>query len=364
MDVDFIQDRACERITEILDALGMEYTERHDYIQAACPVHGGNNDRGMFWAIRSNHWQCKTRGCHSETITGPSSSVFGLVRGAMTRKTEKPWTFKQSVSFVVQALGLDTKNADKRTSEEIEIAKLLKQNKKKVKRLDDKRLLLSAVVGKLKPDTMYYPGRGIDKDIIARYNISYCDTRGKAMYKRAFFPILDITGRYIVGWSGRSIYDKCQKCSMYHHPKRQKCPDKKYRSLYPKWKHSTKFSAEDYLYNIWFAKPFISRTGTVILCEGPGDVWALEAAGIRNSVAIFGLSISRKQRLLLQNSGALTILCAFDNDEAGNKAGKKIQESLNHYFRVFRITPQNNTDFADMSKSEICDKMDSFLQKV
>lgn len=106
-DIEFIQARACERIAEVFDAIGCDHIERHDYLQAACPVHGGNNDRALFWAMRSNHWQCKTRGCHEDPITGPSSSIFGLVRGAMSRKTEKIWGFQQAVLFVAQVLGLE-----------------------------------------------------------------------------------------------------------------------------------------------------------------------------------------------------------------------------------------------------------------
>ncbi len=116
-NVMFIQNRACERINEVLDALGLDYTERHDYIQCACPVHAGDNPRGMYWLIKSNHWKCATRGCHLDPITGPSTSVFGIVRGVMSRKTETPWNFHQAVTFISQALGLEEHQEDTMTAQ-------------------------------------------------------------------------------------------------------------------------------------------------------------------------------------------------------------------------------------------------------
>jgi 5S rRNA maturation endonuclease (ribonuclease M5) len=363
-EVEFIQDRACERIAEVFDSLEIDYVERHDYLQAACPVHGGDNQRAMFFAIRSNHWQCKTRGCHRDPITGPSTSIFGLVRGTMSRKTEKKWNFQQSVNFVAQILGLEKCNIDGGTAQDMEMAKIIKQHRKRQSAVQGRGIPLATMISRLKLDQVYYPNRGIPPEIIAKYYISFCNTKGKPMYKRAFFPILDITGRYIIGWSGRSIYDKCLKCNMHHHPKRSSCPDRKYRGVYTKWRHSDNFHAELCLYNIWYAKPFISKTGTVILCEGPGDTWAYETAGIRNSVALFGLNISHKQRLMLQNAGALTIVCTFDNDEAGRKAMQKLKQNLIHYFRVFCVTPDNVNDIGSMLTDDITKKIGPVLQRV
>lgn len=361
-EISFIQDRACERIVEIFDALGIEYIERHDYLHCACPVHDGSNDRALFWAIRTSHWECKTRGCHKDPVTGPSSSIFGLVRGAMSRKTEKEWGFQQAVNFVAQILGLEQCQIDEKTAQDIEIAKIVKNHRKKQAAIPSRGVPLATMIPYLSPDKIYYPNRGVSPEIIARYNISFCNTKGKPMYKRAFFPILDVTGRYIVGWSGRSIYDKCSKCNMHHHPERASCPDSKCRGMYTKWKHSENFPGESVLYNIWYAKPFISKMGTVILVEGAGDVWALEAAGVRNSVAILGTSLSKSQRLLLQNAGALTIVGMFDNDDAGQEGMKKLERDLIHYFRIFCVTPETVNDIGEMLPKDISEKIGPILQ--
>jgi len=362
-EVSYIQDRASERITEIFDALGIEYDIRNDYIQCACPVHAGDNPRAFYWAMQTSHWKCTTRQCQEDPVTGPSSSVFGLVRGAMGTKTENRWSFQQSVLYIAKVLNLCDIKMDADTYDDIEVTKAIKRYKQR-RKLDIKSdlTLLSDVIPKLKPDTTYYPKRGVSENTIAKYHISFCDDPKKPFCNRAFFPILDITGRYIVGWSGRSMWEKCETCNVYHKPKTY-CPEGKEKIKCGKWKHSQGFKSENCLYNYWFAHPFIAKTGTAIVCESPGNCWALDHCGIKNSVGIFGLNMSKKQRLLLQKAGALTLVFALDNDDAGQKAIKKLKEQLNYYFRLFFITPTDKNDIADMLPSDIKKQFGDILSK-
>jgi len=364
-EISFIQKRACERVTEIFDALGIEYTERCDYLQAACPVHDGNNQRAMFWAIQSSHWECKTRGCHRDLISGPSTSIFGLVRGAMSRKTKKEWTFQKAVRFVAKILNLQNLEMNAETDDDIEVAKIIRQYRSRQKKQSiENGKLLTDFLPHLRPDNVYYPTRGVSPEIISRYHISYCNTKGKPFYKRAFFPILNDTGKYVMGWSGRSIYEKCLQCKMYHYPKRASCPDVQYKSAYVKWKHSVGFCAEKYLYNYWYAKYFIDKIGVAIICEGAGDVWALESIGIKNSVALLGLNMSKQQRLLLQNAGALTLMFVLDNDEAGRVAQERFEKILKWYFRLVFIIPDGVNDIGDMIPYDLKKTIAPALQQV
>ena len=357
-EIALIQDRACERVGEILDALGVQYEERYDYLQFACPVHGGTSPRSVYWAVQSSHWKCMSRNCEQEKITGPSSSIFGLVRGALTNQMEKPCNFQSSVQFIVSVLGLSNVQMDDDTAETVEVNKAIKAYRKKLAtNHSDNRVMLSSVLPSLKPDTVYYPSRGISERIIARYHISYCADKNRPFYNRAFFPILDETGKYILGWSARSIFDKCDKCKL-HHDVVDTCPGQ------AKWRHSKGFKSGQCLYNYWLAKPLMSKFGTAIICEGPGDVWSLEEAGIKNSVALMGLSCSTKQRQLLQKAGALTLVFMLDNDEAGKKAVAKLQKDLMYYFRLFFITPDNVNDIGDMMGEDIKAKILPFMEKI
>jgi hypothetical protein len=362
-EIRYIQDQANNRITELLDILGIQYTERHDYIQMACPIHSGDNERGLYWAFRTNHFSCQTRHCEENGITGKSSSIIGLVRGIMSTREDRSWSFIQTVMFIAKILNITQIKLDPETQQDIEINKILQQYRaKKDKIVNNKEyLLLRDVLPSLKSDTIYYPKRGVSQNIINKYYISYCDDKNKRFYKRAFFPVLDDTGKFVVGWSARSIYSSCKECKMYHNPEIN-CPDKKYKGLYPKWLHSLNFHSEQFLYNYWSAKRFISKTGTAIICESPGNVWALESVDINNSVALMGLSLSKTQRLLLQKAGALTLIIILDNDKAGKDAKQRLEDSLGYYFRLIFIYPENVNDVAEMLPQEIKEKIGKILK--
>ena len=134
--------------------------------------------------------------------------------------------------------------------------------------------------------------------------------------------------------------------------------------FYEKWLHSKNFRKEKYLYNYWFSKYNIARTGTAIICESPGNVWAYEMAGIKNSVAIMGLNMSKTQRQLLQKAGAVTLILTFDNDEKrrGQDAAEKLSEELNHYFRVINISIKEAKDIAEMSSDQIRESIGNVLR--
>jgi DNA primase len=119
-----------------------------------------------------------------------------------------------------------------------------------------------------------------------------------------------------------------------------------------KWKHSHEFKTQEHLYNYWFAKEYIIKQKYVILVESPGNVWRLEESNLHNSVAIFGSSLSDKQKMLLDISGALSIITIMDNDQAGQKATEQIIKKCNKTYNVFNI-PIKYEDIASMSVSDI-----------
>lgn len=363
--IESIQQTANDRIIEIFDALNLDYTERPNYLQCKCPIHDGDNPRSLYWTIPTPHWKCATRHCEQDVITGPSSSIFGLVRGALSNRSKKQYTFLQAVDFVIKVLGLTYESGQSINDESLIIDKTIREYRKKIKtQKPTNAILLCDVLSTLTPDDIYYPNRGISPDIIKKYYISICRNENKPFFNRAFFPVLDETGKYIIGWSARSIFDKCKRCDLYHDIDRQECPDKKYQTLYVKWRHSKDFKTELMLYNYWNARHFIKSNGVAIVCEGPGDVWALEAAKIKNSVAMFGLNLSKQQRLLLQRAGALTLVFILDNDDAGKRSIDKLNNELQWFFKLVFITPNNVNDIGDMLLGDINEQIIPIIQRV
>lgn len=362
-EIDIIQTRAGDRVTEIFNALGMEYVQRNDYYQGPCPVHGGDNSRAWYWIQNVKSWRCSTKHCEGLTATGRSSSIFGLVRGVLARRDNKPCSFVKAVNFVAYVLGIKHIAENEKTAEDIAIDQAIAEHRKHKKKELACKSCLADFVPMLVPDTAYYPNRGVSAEIIHRYYISSCDTRGRQFYKRVFFPILDITGQYVAGWSARSIYEECPKCFLHHHPERTTCPDKEHSHIYAKWKHSKDFRAELCLYNSWNARSFVSKTGVAILVEGPGDVWSYEMAGIHNSVAMLGLNISKQQRQMLQKMGALTLIITIDNDEKGLEAKQRLTEQLSQYFRLYFVFPNGAKDLGDMDADMINEQIRPVLEE-
>jgi 5S rRNA maturation endonuclease (ribonuclease M5) len=163
-------------------------------------------------------------------------------------------------------------------------------------------------------------------------------------------PIYDKNYESMIGCSGRSIFEKCQGCNTYHSGSR--CPDEHLAWKFSKWKHSHNFKTQESLYNFWFAKEFIKKTRVAILVESPGNVWKLEEAGIHNSVAIFGSSLADRQKLLLDISGAMSLVLIMDNDEAGKKACEQISKKCHKIYNIHKI-PINYDDIGCMTTEQI-----------
>jgi DNA primase len=76
-------------------------------------------------------------------------------------------------------------------------------------------------------------------------------------------------------------------------------------------------------------------TNSIILVEGPGDVWRLEEAGIKNSVAIFGVDLTEEQLVLLGSSWCTNVIICMDNDEAGIKASENLSKTLRRMYKLY-----------------------------
>ena len=205
----------------------------------------------------------------------------------------------------------------------------------------------------------YFIDRGFDSKILDSYDVGLCDKPEKEMYNRAVVPIYDHDYKFIIGCSGRSIFDKCDHCQCHHNPT-DECPAVDDRWKYPKWKHNKDFKSQNYLYNFWKAKSHILQTGSVIIVESPGNVWRLEEAGIHNSVAIFGSNMSDRQKILLDGSGAMTIITIMDNDDAGKKAAITINNKCKNTYNIINISI-TKPDIAEMTIEEINQQIKSLL---
>ena len=328
-----------ENIEDLFDALDIEYTRTHKMLMCACPIHGGDNKSAFNIYTEElpngtvGNWKCRTHQCEEKFGNNP----LAFLRGCLDL------TWSKTVDWACNFLGisLDKLKSDTSSSdiEKRKFAASVRGLKTQAKERPA-GITRSQVRDRLIVPCDYYINRGYSPEILDKYDVGFCNTKGKRMYKRAVVPIYDSSYEYAVGFTGRATFD-----------------DYKY-----KWVHNTGFLANDHLYNYWFAKEHIMNTGCVILVEGPGDVWRLEENGIHISVAMFGTELSDQQMSLLYGSGANSIIVLTDNDNAGEKASMKINEKCKRLFRMF-FPKMNCSDVGELGSDDITSDIQPILEQ-
>ena len=316
-EIESLKEYSNERITRVLDALGIDYNENYKYLTAPCPIHGGDREDAFSWHLDYNMFQCFSRGCQ-ETF---GKDIFGLIRGVLE------CSFPASVQFLKDLFnGEDVGDAKELLD--------LKENKQFVANSKRKEIKIFSedTLSRLAYDA-YLEGRGYPRELVENYQAGVPSTNYKRMSNRIIFPIRDAEGR-IVGFTGRTLHE-----------------DWKDRRI-GKWEHSAGFDKEHNLFNIDRAKDKILSTGTAILCEGPLDVLRLEQAGIHNGVAIFGRKLYNGQISLLIQSGANKLVLALDADTAGKSGAESALMTAKSFFKI-EIIDLGDGDVGDLNTEQV-----------
>jgi DNA primase len=195
-----------------------------------------------------------------------------------------------------------------------------------------------------KGNSSYFQNRGFKKETIEHFQCFDCLNQKKNLYNRAVVPIFDDESR-LVAFTGRSI-----------------------ENSYIKWLHQPKsFYKSGVLYNLNNAKYYISRLGTVILTEGPLDVWKLHEAGIYNSVALLGTTISNEQINLLKKYSTKKTILMVDPDRAGLKSMLKkngLFDKLISHFSVYSLRHLLENDIGETNIEYINSTIKPELRKI
>ena len=366
-------DDICDNISTLLDAFELEYKSNGKMISMCCPIHGGDNISAINLypegeRYRGN-WKCRTHGCE-ETF---KSSVIGFIRGILSNRKygwkqsgDKTCTFNDALDFALKFINKDLssiKVSKSSKNKQVFTSAVSYFNKEEKVNSPPSSLLTREKVRKsLIMPCDYYLSRGYSKDILDKYDVGFCDKPNKEMFNRVVVPIYNNDYSNMIACSGRSVFERCDKCSSNHNPN-DSCPTDEKKWLYSKWKHSANFKSQNCLYNFWFAKEHILKTTAVVIVESPGNVWRLEENGIHNSVAIFGSSLSDRQRIMLDSSGAMTIIILTDNDTAGAKASEQIKAKCQNTYRIF-IPKISKADVGEMTSEEINIEIKQFMDSI
>lgn len=368
-ELKIICDQICDNIYTVLDALGIEYKQTSRMISMSCPIHGGDNPSALNLYPDGDHyrgnWKCRTHGCE-QTF---KSSIIGFIRGVLSHNQtgwlkdgDETVSFAATLSFVKKMLkdNFDNVKVSKQSVEKNTftsfVSNITPSPKDDLPKISRRNIRQSLVI-----PAAYFVDRGFSTDILNKYDVGLCDKIGKEMYGRAVAPIYDNEHQYMVGCTGRSIHSKCIRCSSYHNPN-DECPSEDNKWKYSKWKHNFGFKTQNHLYNMWYAKDYIRESRTIVIVESPGNVWKLEECGFRNSVAIFGSSMSDTQKMLIDASGAMQMILLLDNDDAGHKATNTISKKCSRTYNIY--TPQFITsDIAEMDNKTIIAELSKLTER-
>lgn len=363
-------DDLCDNIESLLQNLDLEYSLGSKMVSMCCPIHRGDNPSAVNIYHEGDHyrgnWKCRTHGCES-TFKG---SIIGFVRGVIssnkynwTKDGDDSCSFEEALNYCLAFLNKDMKSIKiSKSDRNKKIFTSLVNHVKNKSVITTNRLTRDFVRQSLKIPAQYFIERGFSKSILDKYDVGFCDKINKEMYNRAVVPIYDNDYEYVVGCTGRIVFEKCDQCNSFHSPE-SKCPNETDKWKFSKWKHNQDFKSQNHLYNFWFAKKHILESNTVLIVESPGNVWKLEENGIHNSVAIFGSSLSDMQKMILDSSGAMNIVILTDNDEAGKKAAQQIKSKCQNTYRIF-IPQISKPDIADMTTQEINIEIKQYLGNI
>ena len=315
--------KAIDRIEDILNELNIEYTIRSsERVNILCPVHGSEDLSSSCIYLSNGNYKCWSRGC-DENI---GANFIHLIRWALSQNKEYFVEWEQVFQFIDGEKFAVVKREVKERSREIEF-------------MDEVKYPSISI------PCPYYIDRGFSPETLIKFGIG--QTQQLPYTGRSVVPVKYIDGQ-LMGFSGRSTYPKCEKCSFYH-SKYQTCISKNYEfaHMFNKWFHSSGMKKSLTMYNI----ERINNTEKLAIVEGPSCVWRLDSFSIP-ACATLGKTFSQEQANLLKSLGITSILFLSDQDDAGLEFRKKFISKWHAVFKIYVIDlPQK--DITEMSDEQV-----------
>lgn len=339
----------CSRIDEVVAELGVTLYRSNRLLTGRCPVHLGDNAGALNLYhkgdTRPGYWRCQTKACQ-ETF---GATILGFIRGVLSqrhcdwqyyqdgakRQSQPKYPWGQTVDWCCNLLGVKLAEVriDREELEKTQFTAGMRLMGPPTKQ-EAEGVTRNRVREFLEVPAPYFVRRGFSAGVLDRYDVGTYPAPGRALSGRVAVPIYDDRHRVAIGFTGRSVFEKCESCQRWHGPGAG-CPGtpEDLRRASKWWNEG--FRREACLYNSWFAKKEIEKHNIAVLCEGPGDVWRLAEAGIDCGVAMLGADLSPHQQVILEMSGAMNVIVLTDNDATGEQAREKLKQQLGRIFRLY-----------------------------
>jgi len=293
------------------------------FFSAACAVHGGDNTTAFCLYADSLIWNCHTHDCASKLGHG----IFDLIM------LMKDVGLKDAIIYASNLYGVNGNNMES-IEEKI-------QKEKISSRARDNKIFDPAVLDRLVPNN-YFLKRGFSEETTKTFQCGFATTG--QLNNRMIVPIHNPSGG-IVGFSGRTIFNHCEKCGRFHNG--NQC-----RSIYTKikWKNSKGMIKSNILFNLHRARKYIEANKEVVLVEGPIDTMRLWQIGVRTCVAALGTKLHVKQIKLLLSLGQIkTVYILSDNDDGISRLYDNNVELISKYFDVIHLKIRGKKDIGEMT---------------
>lgn len=311
-----------QKLVKILSYFNVDWRQYGTSVCFPCPIHLGDNPRGVSIRIDTLYWSCWTKNCHQKY----GNKIDGLVKALLQIKSNSEISENKVKEF------LDNFNLD-----------FIDSSPKRIfKEIPDEILNYNAFKGIIQIPSKYFLSRGYSEECLYKFQVGFCKHNSHEMSNRSIAPIFNLAND-IVGITGRVHYKVCEYCNEFHKPG---ISCNSYHA--PKWLLSKNFQKKKHLYNLNNIKNY----DTIILVEGCCDVWKLFDSGIHNSVAMFGTSISNYHIKNLLNLNIRKIIIATNNDIAGIRAKEKLIDVLSEKFEIKSVDFPSK-DLESLNKSQI-----------
>ena len=209
--------------------------------------------------------------------------------------------------------------------------------------------------GRVDPKSLHFDAEGV-----LRFTREINDVMTKVNpYTETYLDVFDSTGPGDY-WLGRFSADTCRYFRLGHatgvatYPMRDETGavlgivtrdttgtrEQKYR--YP-----PRVKVSDHLIEAWRC-----TSEKVVLVEGMADVAAVHEAGFDCALGSYKAGISKAQAAILRRYAPTTVLCAYDQDTAGDKGWTTVRDQLRYVCRVQRLEWDTYNDVAEIPLSD------------
>lgn len=280
--------------------MNLDLVVKRNKLVGKCPIHNGDNTTAFNLWPASGFWVCRSHQCHE--IFGKDFNGFLKAVASI----QKNWINSREIASEDDILRLIQ---DINNIKPIDISLSKKENTE-----IEKILIKEFIQDYIRPCPHF--AKKFDRQVLIDNHVCFADRRGDPLTKRTIIPIIE--EEYVVGVTGRSIYDECGQCNSYH---AGACP--KYFS--PKWKFSEGLNTSKILYNFSKAANNL-KNNTLFVTESIGNVFRLHEFGFLNSIATFGTQFSEHHKKLINSLGVTRCIYIKDAGTPGEEAAKRFMK--------------------------------------